>query len=217
MKGSGKGTIQVLVRYLSGGIEENHEKSQSEATNDGPEIRTRYLPNTRIESQACSVPSFKRIGRHIADSTDLTDDREPCLPVAGGSESFQFLNVVYWLVLGFPLTNGEKFCTVTLVVSNPGMRSMVTSNTGGDGKRWLTLVEEWKTNLIVTCILFNLLCAQHVSDINISIFRNLRLCWWITTSVVLFSIRCVLEFLLRLIFGGVRFAGWSTTVLQPAK
>jgi len=31
-------------------------------------------------------------------------------------------------------------------------------------------------------ILFHLLCAQHVSGINIS----MRLCWWITTSVVLF-------------------------------
>ena len=35
-------------------------------------------------------------------------------------------------------------------------------------------------------ILFHLLCAQHVSDINISIFSSLRLCWWITTSVALF-------------------------------
>ena len=34
--------------------------------------------------------------------------------------------------------------------------------------------------------LFHFLCAQHVSDINTSIFRSLRLCWWITTSVVLF-------------------------------
>ena len=50
----------------------------------------------------------------------------------------------------------------------------------------------------VTCYLFHLLCAQHVSDINISIFRSLRLCWWVTTSVVFFSVRCVLEFLLRL-------------------
>jgi len=55
-------------------------------------------------------------------------------------------------------------------------------------------------------ILFQLLCAQHVSDINISIFRSLGLCWWITTSVVLFSVRCVLQFLLRLILGGVRVA-----------
>ena len=71
------------------------------------------------------------------------------------------------------------------------------------------IVEEWKTNLMSLAILFHLLCAQHVSDINMSIFRSLRLCWWITTSVVLFSVRCVLEYLLRLIFGGVRFAGWS--------
>ena len=84
------------------------------------------------------------------------------------------------------------------------------------------LVDEWKTNLMSLAILFHLLCAQNVSDINISIFRSLRLCWWITTSVVFFSVRCVLEFFLRLIFG-VRFAGWSsvstcktnTTKYQP--
>ena len=55
-------------------------------------------------------------------------------------------------------------------------------------------VDEWKTNLVSLAILFHFLCAQHVSDINISIFRSLRLCLWITTSVVLFSVRCVLEF-----------------------
>ena len=79
----------------------------------------------------------------------------------------------------------------------------------------IVIVEEWKTNLMSPAILFHLLWAQHVSDINIAIFRSLRLCWWITTSVVLFSVRCVLEFLLlefllRLIIGGVCFAGWST-------
>ena len=74
----------------------------------------------------------------------------------------------------------------------------------------IAIVDEWKTNLMSLAIFFfHLLCAQQVSDINISIFRSLRLCWWITTSVVLFSDRCVLEFLLRLVFGGVRFAGWS--------
>jgi len=45
-------------------------------------------------------------------------------------------------------------------------------------------------------ILFHFLCAQHVSNINISIVRSLRLCCWITTSVVLFSVSCVLELLL---------------------
>ena len=55
------------------------------------------------------------------------------------------------------------------------------------------VVEEWKTNLMSLAILFHFLCAQHVSDINISIIRNLRPCWWITT-------------------------GWSKrVVLQPAK
>jgi len=42
-------------------------------------------------------------------------------------------------------------------------------------------------------ILFHFLCAQHVSDINISIIRSSRLFCWITTLVVLFLFRCVLE------------------------
>jgi hypothetical protein len=43
-------------------------------------------------------------------------------------------------------------------------------------------------------ILFHFLCTQHVSEINISIIRSLRLFCWITTLVVLFLVRCVLEF-----------------------
>ena len=54
-------------------------------------------------------------------------------------------------------------------------------------------VEDWKTNLMSLAILLHFLCAQHVSDISISIIRSLRLFCWITTSVVLFSVRCVLE------------------------
>jgi len=42
-------------------------------------------------------------------------------------------------------------------------------------------------------ILFHFLCTQYVSDINISIIRSLRLCCWITTLVVLFLVRCLLE------------------------
>ena len=45
----------------------------------------------------------------------------------------------------------------------------------------------------ITCYFFHFLCAQHVSEINISI-RSLRQCCWSTTSVVLSSVRCVLEF-----------------------
>ena len=54
--------------------------------------------------------------------------------------------------------------------------------------------EEWKTNLMSLAILFHFLCAQHVSDIKIPIIRSLRLFCWITTLVVLFLVRCVLEF-----------------------
>ena len=43
-------------------------------------------------------------------------------------------------------------------------------------------------------ILFHFLCAQHVSDINIAIIRSLRLFCWSTTLVILFLVRCVLEF-----------------------
>ena len=43
-------------------------------------------------------------------------------------------------------------------------------------------------------ILFHFLCAQYVSDINISIIRSLRLFCSITTLVVLFLVRRVLEF-----------------------
>jgi len=49
-------------------------------------------------------------------------------------------------------------------------------------------------NVITHAILFHFLCAQHVSDINISINWSLRLFCWITTLVVLFLVRCVLEF-----------------------
>jgi len=57
-------------------------------------------------------------------------------------------------------------------------------------------------------ILFHFLCAQHVSDINMSIIRSLRLFCWITTAVVVFSVRCVLE----IWCGWV----WVVSVLQAA-
>ena len=40
----------------------------------------------------------------------------------------------------------------------------------------IVIAEELKTNLMSLAILFHLLCAQHVSDINISFIRSLRLC-----------------------------------------
>ena len=61
-------------------------------------------------------------------------------------------------------------------------------------------------------ILFHFVCAQHVSDINISIIRSLRLFCWITTLVALFLVRCVLEF--RCCWVGVE-CNTDTTPTQP--
>jgi hypothetical protein len=93
-------------------------------------------------------------------------------------------------------------CICSLLYIKPTL--MIQRSTIFTGTKYYTIiVEEWKTNLMSLAILFHFLCAQHVSDINISIIRNLRLCWWITTSVVLFSVRCVLEI----------WCGWFWVVL----
>jgi len=70
----------------------------------------------------------------------------------------------------------------------------------------IVILEEWKTKLMLLANLFHVLCTQHVSEINIAIIRSLRLCCLITTSVVLFSVRCVLE-----MWGGWV---WVVSVLQ---
>ena len=63
-------------------------------------------------------------------------------------------------------------------------------------------------------ILFHFLCAQHVSDINISIIRSLWLFCWITALVVLFLVWCVLEFQCGWV--GVVSVLQAEAVLQPA-
>ena len=108
------------------------------------------------------------------------------------------------------------FVLVTIILVNESMTELVESkrittfkwplcaylNTCKNALlKSIFIFDEWKTNLMSLAILFHL-CAQHVSDISISIFRSLRLCWWIATSVVLFSVRCVLA---------------QLVVLQPAK
>ena len=54
----------------------------------------------------------------------------------------------------------------------------LTTSEINEDKHWpelYLLVDECKTNLLSLAILFHLLCTQRVSDINISIFRRLRL------------------------------------------
>ena len=113
-------------------------------------------------------------------------------------EALPYISCISWV-----LWRPTCFCGSCAAASEPAKCTVIKLQC----QHHLDLAEEWKTNLMSLAILFHFLCAQHVSDINISIFRSLRLCWWITTSVVLFSVRCVLQFLLRLVFGGVRFAG----------
>ena len=60
-------------------------------------------------------------------------------------------------------------------------------------------------------ILFHFLCVQRVSDINISTIRSLRLGCWITTLVVLFSVRCVLEIWVVLV---LQAEAWKTSTTQ---
>ena len=62
--------------------------------------------------------------------------------------------------------------------------------------------------------LFHFLCAQHASDINISNIRSLRLLCSITALVVLFLVRCVLEF--RCGWVGVVSVLQAEAPLQPA-
>ena len=67
-------------------------------------------------------------------------------------------------------------------------------NFGVVGLEWY-LCCRLKTNLMSLAILFHFLCAQHVSDINISIIRSLLLFCWITnntTNVVIQQNSCKL-------------------------
>jgi len=65
--------------------------------------------------------------------------------------------------------------------------------------------------------LFQFLCAQHVSDLNISIIRSLRLFCWVTTFVVLFLVRCVLEFRCGWLGVVSVLQAEAQLVFQPAK
>jgi len=53
----------------------------------------------------------------------------------------------------------------------------------------IVIVENKRPTWCHLLFLFHFLCAQHVSDNNMSIIRSLRLFCWITTLVVLFLVR----------------------------
>jgi hypothetical protein len=70
----------------------------------------------------------------------------------------------------------------------------------------IVTVEERKTNLMSLAILFHFLCAQHVSDINISVIRSLRLLLNYHIGCFVLSSLLVRD-LVRLVFSSTRFAG----------
>jgi len=105
----------------------------------------------------------------------------------------------------FSPENGDRRYPATLRQTAPGISlrkrpgaCLCTENTVFFlmfiGPCIIMTVEEWKTSLMSLAISFHFLCARHVSDINISIIRSLRLFCWINTLVVFFLVRCVLEF-----------------------
>jgi len=63
-----------------------------------------------------------------------------------------------------------------------------------------------KEQLDITCYFISLLCAQHVSDITISIIRSLRLLLNYHIGRLVLSLLCVGD-LVRLVLSGARFAG----------
>ena len=75
-----------------------------------------------------------------------------------------------------------------------------------------------KDLLDVTCyfISFHFLCVKHVSDINISIIRSLRLLLNYHIGCFVLSSLLVGD-LVRLVLSSARFAGWSTTCASACK
>ena len=87
----------------------------------------------------------------------------------------------------------QIFCWITTLVVLFLVRCVLEFRCGWVGVVSVLQVEA-EVNLMSLAILFHFLCAQHVLDINISIITSLRPFCWITTLVVLFLVRCVLEF-----------------------
>jgi len=84
------------------------------------------------------------------------------------------------------------FCWITTMVVLFLVRYLLEFRCG-----WVGVVSVLQASVMSLAILFHFLCVQHVSDINISIIRSLRLFCWITTMVVLFLVRYLLEFRLK--------------------
>ena len=75
-------------------------------------------------------------------------------------------------------------------------------------------LDSWmkRDQLDATCFFISLFNAQHVSGVNTSILRSLRLiCWVISWVVLLWFDACWCYVVVWLGWCGIRVAGWSTT------
>ena len=89
-------------------------------------------------------------------------------------------------------------CTSTLIRAWIGTSSPKTALSGrgaAEKQETRTTLKNKRPTWCHLLFYFTSHVLQHVSDINISIIRSLRIRCWITTSVVLFLFRCVLEIL----------------------
>ena len=78
-------------------------------------------------------------------------------------------------------------------------------------------LDSWikRDQLHVTCYITSLFTAQHVSDVNTSILRSLRLIWWFISWVVLFWFDvCLCYFVFWLGWCGIRMQ--TQALLHPA-
>ena len=64
-----------------------------------------------------------------------------------------------------------------------GCGQVVQGSISGNTERYFCWLERYQ--LDVTCFIVSLFTAQHVSDVNTSIIRSLRLIWWVISWVVL--------------------------------
>ena len=74
----------------------------------------------------------------------------------------------------YPLSE-DKMCL-------PNLKNKLVSLTSS----CLSCMAKGRRRCMFLIVFISLIFAQHVSNINMSIFRSLRLWWWITTSVILF-------------------------------
>jgi hypothetical protein len=90
------------------------------------------------------------------------------------------------------------------------------------GNTVLTLLSSWikRDQLDVTCFYISLFKSQHVSDVNSSILRSLRLiCWVISWVVLLWYDACWCYVVVWLGWCGIRFQAETvhTTPAKPTK